>query len=234
MKTCIFHSVNSGLYFRSETGGILVDGLHDGRSEGFSQMPSDLTDMLPPIDGLLFTHLHPDHFSRKATADLLNRNPFLSVYGPCLSESNVKAKKLLSGLSEVFLPGASVFSLPTVHDGERFKNDPHLSYMLRIWDETFFIAGDAVLSVHDAEKFRDFCRQGVTAAFFNLYQLSSEQYKNFLRILEPTRIFLYHLPFKDDDIYNYGKLAKQIVRAIPEAEILRQMSWIDGREPGTE
>lgn len=230
MKTCIFHSVNSGLYFKSETGGILVDGLHHGRSEGFSLMPSDLTEMLPPIDGLLFTHLHPDHFNREVMLDLLCQNPALSVYGPYLSESNVKTNILSSGLTELSLPGAFVLARPTVHDGEKFKNDPHMSYLLSMGGEQFYIAGDADLSVKDAEVFVPNVANGIIAAFFNIYQISSKQYPEFIRILQPARIFLYHLPFKEDDVYHYISLAKQIVKSHPDVEILSHMSWIDRKE----
>ena len=42
MNTCIFHSVNSGLYFWDGLAGLLVDGIHAGGEQGFSPMPAFL------------------------------------------------------------------------------------------------------------------------------------------------------------------------------------------------
>lgn len=72
MRMSIFYSVNSGVYLWDGKSGVLVDGLHHGPEVGFSETPPILCKQLlrqeglfAHLDGLLFTHLHPDHYDRQ-------------------------------------------------------------------------------------------------------------------------------------------------------------------------
>lgn len=71
----------------------------------------------------------------------------------------------------------------------------------------------------------------VESAFINAYQLSSEGGNKFLQILSPKRIFLYHLPFPDDDQYGYYQMRDRSIRncpqGLPAPEIPPLMQWID-------
>ena len=240
MNTCIFHSVNSGLYFWDGLAGLLVDGIHAGGEQGFSPMPAFLAGQLARraglfahTDGVLFTHLHGDHFLRTGLRHLLDTQPRPGVYGPELPETRASIRPIRPGLCRVQLAGAYILAKDTVHDGEVFRNEPHQSYLIRMGGETFFIAGDAALTPEDAAAFSGFYGGEVDAGFFNLYQLSSPQGRDFLRILRPRRIFLEHLPFQKDDRFHYRSLARQAARSLPgdlpRAEILPHMSWIDGK-----
>lgn len=240
MDTYLFHSVNSGLYFWDGMAGLLVDGIHDGQEQGFSPMPAFLSGQLARraglfahTDGLLFTHLHRDHFQRAGMLRLLNRPESCSVYGPGLSESQASIRPIRSGMCRVQMAGAYVLAKDTVHEGEKFRQDRHQSYLIRMGGETFFIAGDAVLTAEDALAFDGFYGKEVEAGFFNLYQLAAPQGQEFLRILQPKRVFLIHLPFREDDRFHYRSLAWQVVRQLPQdlppVEILPHMAWIDGR-----
>ena len=71
METVIFHAGNAGLFFYRDGTGILIDGIYDGGEVGMSPMPEQWkSDMLQGrglferSNGLLFTHLHPDHYNK--------------------------------------------------------------------------------------------------------------------------------------------------------------------------
>lgn len=241
MNTYIFYSVNSGLYLWDGKTGILVDCIHSGPEQGFSAMPVFLekqlkehTGLFSHVNGALFTHLHRDHFQRDGLAKLLDVPEPPQVYGPGLLETSAPVQMLRGGIFWVQFPGAQVFGMDTVHDGAQYRADPHQSYLICLGGESFFIAGDATLTPEDASVLSDFPSGEVTAGFFNLYQLASPQGQEFIRILKPERIFLIHLPFREDDRYHYRSLARQIAKNLPEdlpkAEILPHMSWIDERE----
>lgn len=129
--------------------------------------------------------------------------------------------------------GAYILARDTRHDGARYREDPHQSYLIRMGGERFFVAGDAALRRADAADFAGFYPEPVSAAFCNLYQLASPEGLDFLRALAPERIFLYHLPFQADDRYHYRQLARQAARAcpadLPRPERLEHMAWVDGR-----
>lgn len=240
MNTRIFHSVNSGLYFWDGMAGLLVDGIHTGQEKGFSPMPAFLagqlarhTGLFAHVDGVLFTHQHPDHFQRQGLHRLLDGPEPPCVYAPGLPENRASIRPIRPGMCRVQMAGAYILAKDTVHDGGKFRDTPHQSYLIRMGGETFFIAGDAALTAEDAAAFSGFYGGEVDGAFLNLYQLSSPRGQDFLRILRPKRLFLEHLPFKEDDRFHYRTLARQAARSLPaglpRAEILSHMSWIDGR-----
>ena len=238
MNVAIFHSVNSGLYFWDGIAGLLIDGIHAGREQGFSPMPEFLarqstihTGLFAHIDGMLFTHLHPDHFQRTGLLRFLNSPDRPCIYGPGLAENCALVRPIRPGMSRIQMAGIYILAKDTVHDGEQFGADCHQSYLIRMGGETFFIAGDAALTPEDATALSGFYGGEVDCGFFNLYQLSSPEGQAFLRILKPKRIFLEHLPFREDDQYHYRHLARQVVRNFPEdlpqVEILHHMAWVD-------
>lgn len=240
MNTCIFHSVNSGLYFWDGMAGLLADGIHDGPEQGFSPMPAFLVGQLnrhrglfAHTDGVLFTHQHPDHFQRSGLHRLMSAQEDLRIYGPGLPENRASVRPIRPGLCRVQMAGAYILAKDTLHDGRQYRNVAHQSYLICMGGETFFLAGDAVLSEEDGRIFSDFYGGAVDAAFLNLYQLSSPEGQAFLRLLKPRRIFLEHLPFREDDRYHYRSLARQVAKLLPDdlptAEILSHMSWIDGK-----
>lgn len=240
MNTAIFHSVNSGLFFCGGGEGLLVDGLHEGREEGCSPMPEFLdmqlrrgTGMFAHLTGVLFTHLHHDHFDRDRLERLLRMRPELPVYGPGLRYGRAMVRPIRRGECRVRMGGSYILARDTLHDGARYRKDPHQSYLIRINAEGFFVAGDGVLHQEEGEAFAQFYGQPVTAGFFNLYQLASRQGQDFLRALAPKRVFLCHLPFPADDRYHYRQLARQVARSwpadLPPVEIPEHMAWLDGR-----
>ena len=237
MRTSIYHSVNSGLFFWSGNDGLLLDGLHQGGESGCSPMPDALTAQLrcgcglfAHITGLLFTHLHGDHYDAAYVDSLRNIRPELPVYTP--EVWNGTGAKM--GENKVRLGAAWVYAQRTLHDGAQFREVPHYSYLLQMGAETFLIAGDAQLTPEDAEKFQSFQTGGrITAGFFNPYQLLSPSCQAFLRLLSLERIFLIHLPFPRDDIFHYWALARQSIERfppeLPPVEQLKHMAWRDDK-----
>lgn len=240
MQTNIFHTVNAGLYLWNGTHGLLIDGVHDGYEEGFSLMPEFLyknlqhhTGLFGHIDSVLFTHFHPDHFQPAGYRWLTEIPDPPAVYGPGLLRRCSQIRCIAPSVFYIEMPGYQIYAKDTLHECEKFRDVRHQSFLIQSESEKIFVAGDAVLTLEDALEFQKACPGKITAAFFNLYQLASEEGYQFIKQMQPERVFLYHLPFKEDDRFNYRKLARQIVKNTPpqvqKAEILTHMSWIDGK-----
>lgn len=241
MNLSIFHSVNSGLYLWDGNHGLLIDGIHDGIDQGLSPMPEALVNQLEThsglfahTDGILFTHLHSDHFLHSALTRLLDRSDNFSVYGPNLPENQARIRPIRPGLSQIRMSSAKILAQNTTHDAKQFQNTPHCSYLVQMGGDVIFIAGDAVLSPKDASDFSQFYPQEIDAAFCNVFQFISLSCLDFLRILQPKRLFLYHLPHKKDDRFMYHSLVKRAVQnhdGLPNVEQLQHMSWLDNNRP---
>lgn len=237
MKTKIFHSANAGLYFWDGDMGLMVDGLYRGRAVGFSDLPPAMeqaaesgTGCFAHLDGLLFTHLHPDHFDGDLTRMVWERDR-LPICAPGLDSPAGMLRPICSGASRLRIGHAYILSRTSIHDGPRFRDVPHRSYLLHTQGEDFFLAGDAVLGPADADFFRYYHGGAVTAVFIGLYQAVSASGQAFLRRLAPQRVFLCHLPLPKDDRNHFWKLAQQAARSFPKdlppLTILEQMAWVD-------
>lgn len=241
MNLYLFHSVNCGLFLWNGRTGLMVDFFHGGREQGFSDMPpslhSDFTQgagLFAHSENILFTHLHPDHFAPQ----YLPLPPALRsslLYGPTLSCSNVSPRPVVEGAELFELNGYQVLSLHTVHDGPRFRHCPHRAYLIHAEGESIFVAGDTLFSGEDILRGIEGFFHGLSAAFLNPYQLLSPGGREFLFAATPSRIFLYHLPFAEDDVTFCRSLARQALRqlpaGLPAVEVLPPMSWLDGKAP---
>lgn len=238
MKTSIFYIVNAGLYFYFDGTGILIDGVHDGWKKGFSPMPAraeqDLrhhTGIFSDLRGALFTHLHDDHFSRKRLDYMMQFSGHLSVYGPELSCSNVRFSNSDAASCSFAIDKVQILAASNTHDGDPYRNEPHRSLFLTYAEDSFFIAGDAILDPGELPRIYDHIHTPVTAAFVNMFQAASPAGREYLRLLKPERVFLYHMPFPEDDEANYWRWARQLVRKwpsdLPKLEIPEPMAWID-------
>ena len=241
MKTEIFHTVNAGLYLWGANTGILVDGLHRGKAEGFSTTPPQILRQMEVgkgifshshLQGMLFTHLHPDHFNGAELSVAAHNIPGAAVYLPGL------VKTCPAALEHITFPvgNATVTAVPTTHDGALFEADPHCSFLIQLGEECVFIAGDGQPDEELARVVMTLCKAPITAVFMNVYQLASLKGRAFLRGVQPERIFLYHLPFPEDDTYSISALSEQLLRRFPKdlplVEWPEHMAWIDDAAPG--
>lgn len=69
----------------------------------------------------------------------------------------------------------------------------------------------------------------VDVVFVNLYQAFAQNVHQFIRDFTASRIYLYHLPFRQDDCYQFWMQAGQAVRSfpsdLPPLKILTHMNW---------
>lgn len=242
MKTALFHSVNSALFLYEGQAGLLIDAIHTGPDHGFSTMPPPMVEQLRDhrglfahVDGLLFTHLHSDHFDRKGLHQALAVPDPPLFYAPGLLESDAPVQALQPGLKRIRIAQTAILAIRTKHDGKASPKIPHESFLIETPSQTLFVPGDAALDEALAAIIASHCRRRVDAAFFNLYQLALPDGQAFIRRLNPRQAFLYHLPFEQDDIYHYRTMARQIFRRypgdLPPLAVLPQMGWLDGKAP---
>ena len=81
---------NMGVLIENETLGILIDGLHKKYKAAYQYPPERLVTTLigkehpyqPPIQLLLNTHIHKDHFDAELVLEFLKENPEAKLLGP--------------------------------------------------------------------------------------------------------------------------------------------------------
>lgn len=241
MQLRIFHTVNSGLYLTKGNDHLLIDGIFDGSAVGFSPMPLALRkqflenkSFFPYLDHLLFTHTHKDHFDEKSLREFIAKaRPVL--FSPDNRFRSTQRLPLAPGLGLISMGKFQVFVMDTIHDGPQFVHFPHFSYFIRLEGESLFISGDAVLTDQNASSLLEHGLEKPDAVFLNLYQTAHPSVHNFLRRLKPRRVFLYHLPFPKDDVFQIHLSMRSALKKypgdLPPIEVLPPMTWIDGKIP---
>lgn len=240
MKLRIYHTVNEGLYLWNGRSGLLIDALHGGVSEGFSDMPEKYKKLMMEkksffreTNDLLFTHLHDDHYDAGLVELFAQLNPSSYFYGPGLDKNNVSVVKSDNHFDYMKMRDYQIYAFDTEHDGKQYAGYPHRSYLIECGEERIWISGDALFSEKLAD---DVCRacdgKTIDRAFVNVYQIGSRNNLNFLQAIAPKDIYLYHLPYPEDDKSRYYHPAKGCIsrcsRMGIEVKMLKQDSFIEG------
>lgn len=240
MKLQIFHTVNEGLYLWNGKSGLLIDALHGGVSEGFSNMPekykrlmTEKKSIFRKTNDVLFTHLHDDHYDAELVGIFAGLNPDSYFYGPGLEKNNTSVVQSNNGLDFMKMRDYNIIAFHTKHDGKPYVGYPHRSYIVEWEDERIWVSGDALFSDELAEDVLDTCGgKRIDRAFVNVYQIGSRNNLSFLQKIHPKEIYLYHLPYPEDDKARYYHLAKGCIskcaRMGIEVKQLQQDSFMDG------
>ena len=235
----LFHTENAGVYIRSAGTGLFIDGIHGGTSVGFSPMTAEelhqveaKEGIFSQLDGLLFTHLHIDHFQAKKVTQLMSHYPDLAIWGPGLEKRHLEAyeedgEDVRFRIGDFFVRGYR-----TDHSGKPFQKEPHLSLLIteESTGENVFIAGDAIFYPEQAEKILEDVER-VDMAFTMIYQLIEESSVRFLNTLKPERVLLYHRPKPEEDRNGLLGFVKHVLRHNPledrAIEVPEPHTWIE-------
>lgn len=219
MKLQIYHTVNAGLYLWNGKSGLLIDALHGGKRVGFSDTPQKYIRMMRrkeqffgQANDLLFTHTHEDHYNGELVEEFFILNPDCLIYGPGLDRSKVQSVLLEKGVRRIRMRDYIIYAFTTEHDGKKFAGEPHYSYLICSGKQSLWVSGDAVLYPELFDQVKGvFPDMGMDAAFVMVYQLGSRFGREFLRRLSPERLYLYHLPYPEDDVFHYCRMAEDMM-----------------------
>ena len=219
MKLQIYHTVNAGLYLWNGRSGLLIDALHGGKRVGFSDTPQKYIGMMRRKEqffrqdnDLLFTHTHEDHYDGELVQEFLVRNPDSLIYAPGLDRSKVQSVLLEKNIRRIRMRDYIIYAFSTEHDGKKFAGEPHNSYLVCSGEQSLWVGGDAVLYPEFFDQVKGVFPDGrICAAFVMVYQLGGRHGREFLRRLSPERLYLYHLPYPEDDVFLYCRMAEDMM-----------------------
>ena len=208
MKPIVFYTINEGLFFWNGQHGLMLDYLFDNTVPAWSDLP-DLTHQhmlghageFSRNHTLLFTHSHPDHYSRRYTQEYTAQ--YIShIYGPGVPESTLTPRPLEPGVSTLRLPGYRVLILSTRHQGGDEPPMGNTMLCLETEGSWYLHLGDSILT---GELLQTLARYGVAAPeaiFSNYYHIVPKRQRELLIQLHGQHTFAIHFPFPEDDAYN--------------------------------
>lgn len=246
--TRILHFANSSLFFYADRTGILIDGLFGaGPYQCFSPLPAPIRRQMLKrqgifghVDALLFTHAHGDHCDRDALhffRHLHEQPPAVFLFGE--SDNTLHADRVDSRIQRLEVGAFTIYAMAAPHQCIGKKNKalfalPNCSFIVCQGTERFFVAADSRWREEDLRLVQPFGR--FNAVFCNAYHLIWDESKRFFEKLDAERIYIYHLPLQEDDIYAYHSLAKHAaqnfrMRNQRQPAIMPQMEWLGEEKP---
>ena len=212
---------STGLLLCYGNSAILFDGLN-GRHGSFKQIDRTLAQgiiqgTLPPnahIDGLFYSHLHPDHYDQSDNAAFLRNHPHVATFFPTPEMPD-------HGILQV-----GAFTVEYQYH-EHMPCDyvwaKHYTFFVQAGETSFYLTADAELS---PEKHRTFLHGRIADhGFFNAVYLSYPETRQLLR--ETARhAWIYHMPEPETDGSGICKKAeKNLARyggEVPNVMVLEQ------------
>lgn len=184
---------SAGLYFRCGESAILVDALNQP-FRSFKAIPEDTADRLiqgaPPcvrMDGLLYTHLHPDHYDRALNSTFLEHHPGVQTFFPTPETPD-------HGVIQA--GGFTVEYRYLEHTPCDYAWAKHYVLLLSAGGSTVYIAADAELN--PAAHMDFLSGRHVDYGFFNAMYLSYPETRALLRDAV-GKAYIYHMPEAEDD-----------------------------------
>jgi hypothetical protein len=140
---------NAGVLLEGAGARLLIDGLYDPAGTEFQAVPEPVKARLlagePPVDLLAFTHLHPDHFSRRETETYLARNRVRGVLLPEDGGPLAGPVRRMTGVRGTWesLPGVRITWVSSGHIGPQYAETAHFCLLAELSGMGVLVTGDA-------------------------------------------------------------------------------------------
>lgn len=206
MEDFVKLTANAGVLICYHGKKILVDAMHNRYTEVFSSVPDDLLFSIAhgegdfgDIDLLVYTHDHPDHYSKEWTAEFLKNHSGTCMISPIGDFEGENITVLRRDYEKHVLSGIRVEAQRLVHEGERFKDVVNYGLRFEIDGFSMTVLGDSGPENIPA------LFANADLAFYNFPFVTILRGKQMIEALAPKRIAAYHLPFKNKDKNGYIK-----------------------------
>lgn len=213
-------SANTGISMRwGDNVTLWYDVLHEKKVDGFSTITPQLvremrkTEAFSAPNLLIFSHLHPDHYSERLLLEAKQRFPNMRVAMP---ESKAFADYLISAEEKSLSAfGLSIRFRRLPHAGEAQLNCEHYGCIISDGRFSCLLAGDCEVA---SLALADFVQgEKIDLAVLNFPWLTLKKGRDFVnKIIKPSHILAVHLPFAEDDIYNYRAATSEAAAKFPQ------------------
>lgn len=226
MKVTVTLSANAGVAIHIGGYRIWVDALHTQKQKGFSAVDVPLQKRMLQCaafanpDLILCTHCHPDHFSEALTKEAKKLWPDAKIMlpEPCFDgQIEIKGEEHIHRLGDLSL---RFIRLP--HDGQQYAGCVHYGVLITIGGKTILLPGDCRTGAEELEE--AIGENRIDLALLNFPWLTLSKGRAFVdTVMKPSQILLYHLPFAEDDCFNYRDAAMKTVQKMDNGNV--QLLW---------
>lgn len=221
-------SANAGLSLTIDGTRFWMDVLHDRKTGTFSTVTPELFARLmeaPAFDRpdfLLYTHRHPDHYSRELTEKALEAFPDAFVVAPLAEYSGPVA---FTGIGHDWDFGELHFHFfKAPHEGKEYASVRNYGFLLECGGKLIFAPGDSAIG--DPQLAEVLAGRHIDLAILNFPWITLLRGRKLIcESLKPEQLLVCHLPFAEDDMNGYRALSarslEKLAAALPELKDAR-------------
>ena len=199
-------SANAGVCIQAAGKKIWVDALFSGADVGFSPMSPELaqrvlaSETFAEPDHIVYTHCHPDHYSRNLAQRAKDKWPTARVYLP---EPEIEGQVLLSGNEMCITDGGLTLRfLRLPHEGAQYTHVKHYGLLLTAEGCNILLPGDCALG--NPVLAQAVGGQKIHIAVMDFPWITLRSGRAFLeQYVRPDHLIAHHLPFAKDDKNGY-------------------------------
>ena len=236
----IIYLANCGLYIESEGTSVLVDALFSKDTPFDSLEPIvehniiNAAGKFSHIDGILFTHTHPDHFDAGKVSSFMEKHSETKLLMPSDEESG-RMEAFTEQVPEdrLTLMEGEFWQRKTINIGSlkvsyfktghiSYDYSQHYCFLIENNDKAILVTGDTELA--EFSRMGELSNLNNCTAFFNPIVLGKLDWVKNIAGLKILHMYIYHIPSEKKDSHGYRKMAvKNAERAeayLPDCQLL--------------
>lgn len=215
----ITFTANAGILVETGCLHILVDALHEG-SRRFSRVPDDVLTQIVEGSGefehiayMLITHAHTDHYSEALVRKFMQCHRGTELIAPMHVPQirPFRQIRVAGAGGTISLPLAEIDYVRLAHEGDEYAGVLNYGYRVETEEDSFIVLGDAAPA--DVPRGLDelMARGPVDAIFVNFPLITLGSGRDALRQCGAKEVFVFHLPFEQDDTEHYRQSTRNMV-----------------------
>lgn len=230
MKIRLTYIANDGILLSTNKVKVFIDALHNQKVPIYSKVPDHILQemrngngLMNNVDCLLATHVHWDHFSPEEFNRYLEHNRVKAIFttteaGVLLRESTNKhlfkavrhviMDSPIGELMSVEFPEVKIKYFRVEHMGQEHHDVEHFAFILEIDGIQFLHLGD---SAFDKDYLTQMLQNEQIDVLFCNFPFINHPLGRIIinESIKPMQIYIIHLPFTDDDQYNFQRMLKK-------------------------
>ena len=224
MEITVTLSANAGVAICADGCRVWVDAVHQEKQPGFSTVTPHLQRQMLACDAfqnpghVVFTHCHPDHFSRDLAEAAVNIWPKAKLYLP---EKIFDEQILVCGQECKVSNDLTLSFVKLPHEGEQYADISHYGVILRLKGKNILVAGDCITA--SPVLAQALAGESIHLAVLNFPWITLKKGREFIaEHLPEAKLLVCHLPFEGDDVNGYRQAAKKALLHFPDARLLME------------
>lgn len=224
MELSVTLSANAGVAICGEGCRVWVDAVHNRKVPGFSAVTPQLQrqmlecDAFQDPDHILFTHCHPDHYSRELTGVVATMWPKANLFLP---EKEFRNQTLISGQTCRVSNEVTFSFVKLPHEGAQYADVVHYGVILRLKDKNILLAGDCATA--SPVLAQTLVGEKIHLAVLNFPWITLNKGVEFVKTyLADAKLMICHLPFDEDDTNGYRQAAQKARKQFSGARLLTE------------